>query len=46
MILGLLFFDNWLEYPEFAIPWAILVAFALQEPSDRSLPTAPTTDPR
>jgi hypothetical protein len=46
MILSLLFLDNWLEYPEFAIPWAILVAFALLEPFDRSFPAARPTDPQ
>jgi hypothetical protein len=34
MITGLLFLDNWLEYPEFAVPWAILVAFAIAEPDE------------
>jgi hypothetical protein len=34
MAFGLAFIDNWLEYPEFSIPLAILIGFG----------TAPRTD--
>jgi hypothetical protein len=31
MVAALSFVDNWLEYPEFAIPLAILIGFALSD---------------
>lgn len=31
MLLGLIFLDNWLEYPEFTVPLALLIGFATGE---------------
>jgi hypothetical protein len=42
MISALLFLDNWLEYPEFAVPWAILVAFGIRRPVEGDAPPAPS----
>jgi hypothetical protein len=44
MIFALLFLDNWLEYPEFAVPWAILVAFGITE-RGRVVPEQPSVAP-
>ena len=42
MISALLFLDNWLEYPEFAVPWTILVAFGIRRPVEGDAPPAPS----
>jgi hypothetical protein len=42
MISALLFLDNWLEYPEFAVPWAILVAFGIRGPAEADASSAPS----
>jgi hypothetical protein len=34
----LLFVDNWLEYPEYAVPLALLLAFAMRQRSARTSP--------
>jgi hypothetical protein len=40
LVVPLSLIDNWLEYPEFAIPFAILIGFVVSQTSDRPAQTS------
>jgi hypothetical protein len=42
MVAALSLVDNWLEYPEFAIPFAILIGFVMSDVPDLDARNEPT----